>query len=79
MFYWNHTRDQSGSCMRSCQNRVKASGPREVPQSVRDYIIRRILQDEACVALMQMLHTKPRLGMVTGGNHVCNRSRQDRS
>jgi hypothetical protein len=32
----------------------------------------------ACGALMQMLHTKTCLGMVTGGNRVCNRSRQDR-
>jgi hypothetical protein len=35
--------DQSSSCMVSCQNRVKVSGLREVPQAVGGYSVRRLL------------------------------------
>jgi hypothetical protein len=78
MLYWNHTPDQSRSCMVSCQNRVEMSGMREMAQAVRGCIARRILEDAACVALMRMWHAEPCLGMVTGGIHLCARSRQER-
>jgi hypothetical protein len=79
MLDWNHTLDQSSSYMVSYQNRVKMRDLREISEAVRGSIARRIVNDAACVFVKLMSHAEPCLGMVTGGIHPCDCSRQGHS